>query len=86
MGKMIPAPATQLERFAGAVGVARLDGTSYRPAEHENLTFPLPEALQELRIQTTTGAARGNSSGAAKTPSLARAPTPSTAARWLRAE
>ena len=44
----------------------RLDGTSNTDLyEHENLTFPFPEALQEFSIQTSNySAAQGNSSGA----------------------
>ena len=44
----------------------RLDGTSNTDLyEHENLSFPFPEALQEFSIQTSNySAAQGNSSGA----------------------
>jgi hypothetical protein len=66
-GKTIPG-ALQLSSNGSQAGSVsfRLDGTSNTDLyEHENLTFPFPDALQEFSIQTSNySAAQGNSSGA----------------------
>jgi hypothetical protein len=66
-GKTIPGALRLSSNGSQALSVSfRLDGTSNTDLyEHENLTFPFPEALQEFSIQTSNySAAQGNSSGA----------------------
>jgi len=66
-GKTIPGALRLSSNGSEALSVSfRLDGTSNTDLyEHENLTFPFPEALQEFSIQTSNySAAQGNSSGA----------------------
>ena len=66
-GKTIPGALRLSSNGSEALSVSfRLDGTSNTDLyEHENLTFPFPDALQEFSIQTSNySAAQGNSSGA----------------------
>lgn len=66
-GKTIPGALRLSSNGSQSLSVSfRLDGTSNTDLyEHENLTFPFPEALQEFSIQTSNySAAQGNSSGA----------------------
>jgi len=66
-GKNAPGALRLSSNGSQALSVSfRLDGTSNTDLyEHENLSFPFPEALQEFSIQTSNySAAQGNSSGA----------------------
>jgi hypothetical protein len=64
-GKNAPGALRLSSNGSQALSVSfRLDGTSNTDLyEHENLSFPFPEALQEFSIQTSNySAAQGNSS------------------------